>query len=60
MEVYNDNDLRKGFRPQLVKWNMTTEPWVFTIDKKGRIAARIEGAFSADELNKAVDAAVKG
>jgi hypothetical protein len=60
MEVYNDNDLRKGFRPQLVTWNMTTEPWVFTIDKKGRIAARIEGAFSADELNKAVDAAVKG
>jgi hypothetical protein len=60
MEVYNGNDLNKGFRPQLVKWHMTSEPWVFTIDRKGRIAARIEGAFSADELKKAVDLAAKG
>lgn len=60
MEVYNDNDLNKGFRPQLLKWNLQSEPWVFTINRKGRVAARIEGAFGADELTKAVDAAAKG
>jgi hypothetical protein len=59
MEVYNDNDVNKGFRPQLVKWNLQTEPWVFTIDRKGRVAARIEGAYGVDELVKAVDAATK-
>lgn len=60
MEVYNDNDIRKGLRPQLAKWNIQSEPWVFTLDRHGRIAARLEGAFSADELTKAVDAAAQG
>lgn len=60
MEVYNDNDVNKGLRPQLLEWKLQSEPWVFTIDRKGRVAARIEGAFGADELAKAVDAAAKG
>ena len=33
---------------------------MFTIDKQGKIAARIEGAFSADELQAAIDEAQKG
>ena len=59
-EIYNENDLNKGFRPQLAKYHLESEPWLFTIDRKGRIAARIEGAYSADELNKAIEAAKKG
>lgn len=58
-EVYNDNDINKGYRPQLLKYHLQSEPWAFTINKKGRIAAVLEGAYSADELNKAVDAALK-
>jgi hypothetical protein len=54
MEIYNDNVIEKGFRPQVVKWRLPTEPWLFTIDKKGRVAARIEGAFSAGELEEAL------
>lgn len=60
MEIYRDNETDKGFRPQVLKWRLPTEPWLFTIDKKGRIAARIEGAFSARELEAAVKAATKG
>jgi hypothetical protein len=54
MEIYNDNEVDKGFREQVVKWKLPTEPWVFTIDAEGKIAARIEGAFSARELEDAI------
>jgi hypothetical protein len=60
MEIYRDNQLEKGYRPQVVEWRLPTEPWLFTIDRRGRIAARIEGAFSARELNEAIDKAVRG
>ncbi len=59
-EIYRDNEIDKGFRPQVLTYKLPTEPWVFTVDRNGRVAARIEGAFSAEELEKAVDAAVKG
>lgn len=59
-EIYKNNDVGQGFRPPVAAWGLPTEPWVFTVDSNGRIAARIEGAFSADELNKAIDAAVRG
>jgi hypothetical protein len=59
-EIYVDNDIDKGFRSQVLRWKLPTEPWVFAVDRKGRVAARIEGAFSAAELERAVDAAVKG
>ncbi|MFL5896460.1 MAG: hypothetical protein ACJ76Z_15265 [Thermoleophilaceae bacterium] len=60
MEVYKDNNLNKGLRPQLLAYHLQSEPWLFAINKKGRIAAVLEGAYSANELNHAVDAAVKG
>jgi hypothetical protein len=54
MEIYNENEPPKGFREQVVKWNLPTEPWVFTIDRTGKVAASIEGAFSARELEAAL------
>jgi hypothetical protein len=54
MEIYNGNEVAKGFRPQLAAFHLPTEPWVFVIDRHGKIAARIEGAFSVDELRDAV------
>jgi hypothetical protein len=59
MEIYNNNKLNDGYRPQFLSYHLPTEPWLFTINRQGKIAAEIEGAFSADELNKAVDAAIK-
>lgn len=57
-EIFRDNDPSKGFRPPFAAWGVVTEPWLFAIDRDGKVAARIEGAFSVDELNAAVDAAV--
>lgn len=55
-EIYRDNEVSKGLRPQVVKWNLQSEPWLFVVDRRGRIAARIEGPFSARELERALDA----
>jgi hypothetical protein len=59
-EIFQDNDPAKGFRPPVAAWGLPTEPWVFAVDRNGRVAARIEGAFSADELNDAIAAAKRG
>ena len=58
-EIYTDNEVEKGFRPQVLAWRLPTEPWAFAVDRSGRVAARLEGAFSAVELERAVDAALK-
>lgn len=60
MEIYNENELEKGFRPQVGEFNLPTEPWAFAIDRDGRVAARLEGAFSESELKQAVRAAEEG
>ena len=60
MEIYNENETSKGFRPQVLAWKLPTEPWAFAVDRRGRVAARLEGAFSARELEQAVDAAARG
>ncbi len=52
--------MSKGFRPQVAAYKLPTEPWVFAIDRNGRVAARLEGAYSVTELDAAVDKAVKG
>lgn len=57
MEVYEDNDPNKGYRPQLKQWHLRTEPWLFAVNRKGIITTRIEGAFSPRELKAAVRSA---
>jgi hypothetical protein len=59
MEIYKDNDASKGARPQFTAWRLREEPVVFTIGRDGRIAERISGAFSADELRAAVRKATR-
>jgi hypothetical protein len=59
MEVYRDNRIDKGIRPQLAAFHLLSEPWLFTFDRSGKVAARIEGGFSERELAQAI-AAAKG
>lgn len=54
VEIYRDNDVSKGFRPQVTAYRLATEPWTFVIDRRGIVRARFEGAFSAAELASAV------
>jgi hypothetical protein len=59
-EVYVDNDYAKGLRPQLTAFGLTSEPWLFAIDRSGHVAARLEGAFGIDEFRAAIEAALRG
>jgi hypothetical protein len=53
-EIYNDNDINKGPRPQMLAYNLTTEPWCFVLDRTGRVSTVLEGPFSVQELEVAV------
>jgi hypothetical protein len=58
-EIYNNNKVVDGYRPQVAAFGLPTEPWVFVIGKNGRVAARMEGAFSVNELQAAMRTALK-
>ena len=58
-ELYNENQVDKGFRWQISAWRLPTEPWTFVLARDGKIAARFQGAFSAGELQRAVAAVAK-
>jgi hypothetical protein len=57
-EVYVDNQIDKGLRPSLRAFNLQTEPWLFTVDADGRVAARLEGSFGLRAFEDAVRAAL--
>lgn len=59
-EIYVGNDPERGLRPQLGAFGLTTEPWLFTIDADGRVAARLEGAFGVEEYRAAIESAIAG
>lgn len=44
--------------PPAESWNLDTEPWIFVIDRQGRIAAGFEGIVAADEVEAALRAAL--
>jgi hypothetical protein len=60
MEIWNDNDISKGPRPQVQAYNLETEPWTFLVDKNGIVRDRIEGAFGVSELEEAMRRIVPG
>lgn len=57
-EVFVENDPAKGFREPLQRFALDTEPWLFTFDADGRVAARLEGSFGLGEFKAAVEAAL--
>ena len=57
-EVYVDNDVKKGIREPLRRFGLQTEPWLFTIDRRGRVAARLEGSFGFNAFDAAIKAAL--
>jgi hypothetical protein len=58
-EVYVNNDPSKGLRPQLTAFHLRTEPWLFTINRRGVIVARLEGAFGVNAMTRALEAALR-
>ena len=54
IEIYEDNDPAKGTNRWVDEWKLPTEPFTFVVDRTGIIRAKLEGAFSAAELDAAV------
>ncbi|MDQ6816304.1 MAG: hypothetical protein M3018_02710 [Actinomycetota bacterium] len=53
-EVFVNNQPSRGLRPQLKAFHLQTEPWLFVINRRGVITARLEGAFGVRELRQAL------
>ncbi|MBI4329333.1 MAG: hypothetical protein HY685_05675 [Chloroflexi bacterium] len=41
-----------------VAWGLPSEPWVFVVDKEGRIAAKFEGIVTEQEMKSALEALI--
>lgn len=57
-EVYVDNEISKGLRPPLQAFQLPTEPWLFVIDRSGKITARLEGSFGFRAFESAIKSAL--
>jgi hypothetical protein len=57
-EVYQDNQVTKGLREPLRRFNLPTEPWLFVVGRDGRITARLEGSFGLAAFERALKTAL--
>jgi hypothetical protein len=55
MEIYNENEPANGVRPQVRRFHLPTEPWLFAINRKGEVSATIEGGFGTELMDKTVE-----
>lgn len=58
VEIYEGNDVAKGFNRWVGEWKLPTEPWVFLVGRDGLVKARFEGTVSVRELEAAVRASL--
>lgn len=45
--------------PVALEWGLLTEPWIFVVDRNGRVASKFEGIVSLEEVTAAIEAALK-
>jgi hypothetical protein len=57
-EVYVGNDPNKGLREPLRRFNLPTEPWLFVVDRSGKVTARMEGSFGLTAFERAIKTAL--
>jgi hypothetical protein len=53
-EVYKGNNPSKGLRQPLVDFHLRTEPWLFVVNRQGRITARLEGSIGIKAFESAI------
>ena len=45
--------------PAMRDWRLNTEPWVFVVDRAGRVAGKFEGIMSVDEVEQSLVRAIE-
>jgi hypothetical protein len=53
-EVYVNNQINQGLREPLKEFNLASEPWLFVVNAKGVITARLEGSIGVTQFENAV------
>lgn len=53
-EIYEGLEPTNPPLPAVLEWGLPSEPWVFVVDDKGRVAAKYEGTVAPDELRSAL------
>jgi hypothetical protein len=56
VEVYEDNYVPNGHNEWVKAWRLPSDPFTYVVDRRGVIRTKLEGPFSAAELNAAVNA----
>jgi len=59
VEIYEENNPALGVNRWVREWKLPTEPWVFVVDRSGKVAARMEGPYGPRELEAALAAAMR-
>lgn len=59
MEIFEGNDPNNPPRKQVRAFHLPSEPWLFVIDREGRISEAVEGAFGPELLTEAVQRVVE-
>jgi hypothetical protein len=54
VEIFRDNNPRKGPNQWVKQWRLPGEPWTFLVGRDGRVMAKFEGSVSVRELDGAI------
>jgi hypothetical protein len=64
IEPFSLKELREGSAripvPATEEWGLRTEPWVFVIDRQGKVAAKFEGIIALDEVESVLARVLEG
>jgi hypothetical protein len=59
VEIYKNNDPRKGRNKWVAQWRLPSEPWTFVVGRDGLSKAKFEGSVSAGELGSTIKSVLK-
>jgi hypothetical protein len=54
LEIYADPPTLQKTHNHVQEWHLPSEPWVFLLDRAGKVADKLEGGITADELREAL------
>lgn len=57
-EIWQDFASNKAF-PTVEEWRLTTEPWIFVVDRGGTIRGKFEGLVTVRELEEVLEGILK-
>jgi hypothetical protein len=52
LEIYADPPKLEKTHRHIEEWRLPSEPWVFVLDRDGKVADKLEGGITADELRE--------